>query len=270
MERQNIGFVSGMRGDLAVVSHAFDDVARSLKLCLPEKYSNVIECYSTTVEIQQFFNTRSHGKERHTLYLHFYFDKAREANEISDMTHLVDSFRLRLKDGEVPNSSIFRRFFKPLENEVKTQNLLEHYLFDHQEWAEFLKSAGFFVVGSNEIKDSVKALTIYRQKDTVEKAFNNYKDKYGGRRIRCQESALGGKVFIVYLSLCLRLILQKRLADANMAPLDTPRVLAQLNSLMKYRYEFSGRTKWIWERLPKRFLDLMGKLKIETPAQISW
>lgn len=58
------------------------------------------------------------------------------------------------------------------------------------------------MLGSNEISSAPQALNIYRQKDVVEKAFNNYKDKCGGRRMRCQETSLDGKVFIIYLCAC--------------------------------------------------------------------
>ncbi|WP_418573091.1 hypothetical protein [Parasutterella sp.] len=77
------------------------------------------------------------------------------------------------------------------------------------------------MLGSNEVESASEALNIYRQKDTVEKAFNNYKDKCGGRRIRCRECALEGKVFITYLSLCLRLMLERRLERAGNDPLNT-------------------------------------------------
>ena len=93
------------------------------------------------------------------------------------------------------------------------------YEFDVQSWVTFTRTCGCFVLGSSEVKSAPEALNIYRQKDTVEKAFNNYKDKCGGRRIRCRECALEGKVFITYLSLCLRLMLERRSGKAGNDPL---------------------------------------------------
>lgn len=93
------------------------------------------------------------------------------------------------------------------------------------------------------MKFAPEAFNIYRQKDTVEKAFNNYKDKCGGRRIRCRECTLEGKNFITYLSLSLRFMLERRLERAGSDLLNTLRVLERLNSLVLYRHETDDKPK---------------------------
>ena len=117
--------------------------------------------------------------------------------------------------GNVPNSPVFKEFFKLKPSAKNKTRQLKKYQFDVNSWDKFTKSFRFFVLGFNEISFAPEALHIYKQKDVVEKAFNNYKDKCGGRRMRCQETSLDGKVFIIYLSLCLRLILQRRLEQAK-------------------------------------------------------
>jgi len=42
---------------------------------------------------------------------------------------------------------------------------------------ETKKNYGYFVLLSNEVKDSIEALEIYRNKDLVEKAFGNLKER---------------------------------------------------------------------------------------------
>ena len=148
---------------------------------------------------------------------------------------------------------------------VKPKDLYE---FDVQSWVTFTQTCGCFVLGSSEVKSAPEALNIYRQKDTVEKAFNNYKDKCGGRRIRCRECALEGKVFITYLSLCLRLMLERRLERAGNDPLNTPRVLERLNSLVLYRHETDEKPKLYWQEIPKEDRLLMERLRIKIPAPI--
>lgn len=132
------------------------------------------------------------------------------------MTELVESFKARLEKGEVPNAPYFRKFFKKKKDKPDGVKAKDLYEFDVQSWVTFTRTCGCFVLGSSEVKSAPEALNIYRQKDTVEKAFNNYKDKCGGRRIRCRECALEGKVFITYLSLCLRLMLERRLEKPAM------------------------------------------------------
>ena len=84
------------------------------------------------------------------------------------------------------------------------------------------------MLGSNEISSAPQALNIYRQKDVVEKAFNNYKDKCGGRKMRSQETSLDGRVFPTYLSL----ILQRRLEQAKKNPWDMSRIIDELSATM--------------------------------------
>ena len=50
--------------------------------------------------------------------------------------------------------------------------------------------------------------------------------------MRCQETSLDGKVFIIYLSLCLRLILQRRLEQAKKNPWDMSRIIDELSATM--------------------------------------
>ena len=268
MFRNHVGFLADLRSDLAIAAQTVDQLMPSLRLALPASYSPTIGCYCATKQIDWYSATRAHGKEQYPFYIHVYYDKQREASEILNMTELVESFKARLEKGEVPNAPYFRKFFKKKKDKphgVKPKDLYE---FDVQSWVTFTRTCGCFVLGSSEVKSAPEALNIYRQKDTVEKAFNNYKDKCGGRRIRCRECALEGKVFITYLSLCLRLMLERRLEKAGNDPLNTPRVLERLNSLVLYRHETDDKPKLYWQEIPKEDRLLMERLGIKIPAPI--
>ena len=55
---------------------------------------------------------------------------------------------------------------------------------------------------SNEIKDPGEALKIYRNKDLVEKAFGNLKDRLSMRRLLVSsERSLDGKLFVAFIAL---------------------------------------------------------------------
>lgn len=55
---------------------------------------------------------------------------------------------------------------------------------------------------SNEIKDPVEALKIYRMRDVIEKAFGNLKDRLNfSRTLTSSESALEGKLFVEFIAL---------------------------------------------------------------------
>lgn len=68
--------------------------------------------------------------------------------------------------------------------------------------AQAEKGYGFFVLISNEIKDPIRALEIYRDKDLVEKVFGNLKERLNLRRTAVSsESSLEGKLFVQFVAL---------------------------------------------------------------------
>ena len=61
---------------------------------------------------------------------------------------------------------------------------------------------GFFVLLSNEKMDAKKALELYRNKDVVEKAFGNLKERLNMRRLLVSsEQSLEGKLFVQFIAL---------------------------------------------------------------------
>jgi transposase len=58
-------------------------------------------------------------------------------------------------------------------------------------------AAGYLVPLSNEIKDPVEALKAYRNKDVVEKGFDNLKNRLDMKRLRVHlEANMEGRLFI--------------------------------------------------------------------------
>jgi transposase len=61
---------------------------------------------------------------------------------------------------------------------------------------------GFFTLVSNEKMDAISALEIYRNKDVVEKAFGNLKERLNMRRLLVSsEQSLEGKLFVEFVAL---------------------------------------------------------------------
>ena len=76
---------------------------------------------------------------------------------------------------------------------------------------------GFFILVSNEVKDPVTALKLYRMRDVAEKAFWNIKDRLNLRRtLISSESALEGKLFVEFVALIYLSYINKRMEDAHL------------------------------------------------------
>ena len=76
---------------------------------------------------------------------------------------------------------------------------------------------GFLVLISNEVKDPVTALSLYRMRDIVEKAFWNIKERLNLRRtLTSSESALEGKLFVEFVALIYLSYIKKKMEDAGL------------------------------------------------------
>ncbi|WP_442852097.1 IS1634 family transposase [Oribacterium sp. oral taxon 078] len=76
---------------------------------------------------------------------------------------------------------------------------------------------GFFVLISNEVKDPVTALRLYRMRDVIEKAFRNIKERLNLRRtLTSSESSLEGKLFVEFVALIYLSYIKKKMEEAGL------------------------------------------------------
>ena len=79
------------------------------------------------------------------------------------------------------------------------------------------RNYGFFVLLTNEKMDAIKALQLYRNKDVVEKAFGNLKDKLSMRRLLVSsEKSLDGKLFVEFIALIFLSYIKKQMQVKNL------------------------------------------------------
>jgi transposase len=82
---------------------------------------------------------------------------------------------------------------------------------------EARKNYGYFALVSNEMKDPIEALDIYRNKDLVEKAFGNLKERLSMRRLLVSsERSLDGKLFVQFVALIYLSYIKKAMQQNNL------------------------------------------------------
>lgn len=64
---------------------------------------------------------------------------------------------------------------------------------------------GCWAIRTNAIDDPFETNSIYRQRDIIEKGFNQLKNEVDGSRLEATESAYRGKLFIYTLAQSLRM-----------------------------------------------------------------
>lgn len=271
MFQADVGFIAGAKISLNIIQQALEDSYRQFNLCPPEQFDGLNECFSCTKTINWEIHKKGQSPEIHPLHIHLYFDLTKKDTEIRNAMDSVIRWEKLLRENKLPQTAEFRKFFYKDETCPKDAPLHQQWKQDTQKWAQFVQQAGFFSLLSNVESDASRALTIYRDKDVIEKAFNNYKDRCSGRRIRCREQSLEGKVFILYLALSLRMLLKNRWDGAckNGTKLERlPELLAELNSLYVYRLLGNGKDTYFWGAIPKKCREWFDLLKINVPPPI--
>ncbi|MDD3514054.1 MAG: transposase, partial [Synergistaceae bacterium] len=83
--------------------------------------------------------------------------------------------------------------------------------------AKWKRYFGFFALLSNETMDASTALELYRNKDLVEKAFGNLKERLNMRRtLVSSEQSLEGKLFVEFIALIYLSYIKKRMQDSGL------------------------------------------------------
>ncbi len=73
--------------------------------------------------------------------------------------------------------------------------------YDKELWQQNEKLLGLFVLVSSSVSSAAEALRIYRQRDIVEKNFNNLKRDVRDAACVARKALLEGKVFVLFLKL---------------------------------------------------------------------
>ena len=154
-------------------------------------------------------------KEDRRMYLHLYFNPDKFSDDGKAFNRRLDTLKNELLSGHrVPeHEKDYRKYFEIKETPKKGISLtVKQDAVDaaHERY-------GFFVLISNEVKDPVTALSLYRMRDVVEKAFWNAKERLNLRRtMTSSESSLEGKLFVEFVALIYLSYIQKKMEEKGL------------------------------------------------------
>ena len=124
---------------------------------------------------------------------------------------------------------------------------------------------GFFAFISNETMDAISALEIYRNKDVVEKAFGNLKERLNMRRMLVSsEQSLDGKLFVEFVALIYLSYIKKQMQRYKLFKTYTLQSLLDQVDVIEC-FERPGHRLQVGEILQKqkKIYEYMG---VEVPA----
>lgn len=182
-----------------------------------EKYRDTIESHYNVVSVagdEVYGVTELQKWEGHRLYLHIYFDSDKAAGEKKAFNHkLHTTYQALCNDEKVNDEKFVETYFTIKETKVRGRKVL----YNDAAIENHLKNrVGWFVMASNFIKDKTEALTIYREKDCVEKSFDDLKNQMDMKRLRVHsEETMNGRIFIQFLTLILVVWIRQKLSEVK-------------------------------------------------------
>ncbi len=202
------------------------------------------------------------GKERRRCYLHLYYNAHAAADAVDGFTEELLSYKQELESGQMvkEHEDAYQTFFTIKETPVRGKKVL----FNNQAIQKYrTQYAGFYTILSNDIKDPVEALRVYRNRDLVEKAFDDLKNQLDMKRLRIHNSAaMDGRIFVQFISLIYMSALRKKMQDADLTKKYTVReLLEEMETLTKIRY--SGKYGHILTEITKPQRQIIESLNID-------
>jgi len=198
----------------------------------------------------------------HRLYVHVYYDSEKADAEYKKFLKELEQCRLELLSGqkEKKHEAWYKDCFIVKETPVRgikisyRDDAIDRYRNN---------TAGYFVLVSNDIKDPVDALKIYRCKDEIEKSFDDLKNTLDCRRLRIQsESAMQGRLFIQFIALIIMNKMRSFIDGTELYRNNTlPEIINEMSTL--HEVTVSDRHGCIYSPLSKLQSEILKAFAID-------
>jgi hypothetical protein len=257
--KSNNGFVSGLLEKAKGEMHDF------------AHYDSVHEVYCwENMEEWPYVQTDRHGNitftEKRRIYVHIYYNGQRAEEEKRQFNKELAAAESALRDGaELTGAQVLLREQYFIVKETPKRGIQIQYNNDaiQKRMGQF----GYFVLLSNDIKDPVAAIEVYRRKDMIEKAFDNLKERLEMKRtVVHSDQALAGKIFLQFLALIYISYIHKHMRDKNLYQNYTMQSLLDSLDVIE-RYDFDGRRYHCGE-MTKKQRDLFSCFGVSPPTTL--
>ena len=214
----HLKFLISAKMSLAFIKKELDSIYENFRTF--ERYSGKDQLYYRTVRTQWHYNRyRPYKKdtltEQKRIYIHYYYnlDKAVEDEKAFDQRLIALRQELEA-DKRVPeHAKLYKKYFETKTTPKRGTKVTVNEESVRQEKRYY----GFFALLGNETMDAITALDLYRNKDVIEKAFGNLKERLNMRRtLVSSEQSLEGKLFVNFVALIYLSYIKKQMQDTDL------------------------------------------------------
>jgi transposase len=205
------------------------------------------------------------GKNRRRCYLHLYYNPHRAADVAVAFTERLLLYKQELEnDTRIhDHEEAYKTFFIIKETPVRGRKVI----YNDEAIKQYIrKYAGFFAILTNDFKDPLEALMVYRNKDVVEKCFDDLKNQLDMKRLRVHDSAaMDGRLFVQFIASILMSALRKKMRASHLIEKYTIReLLGEMATLTKIKY--SGKYGHIYTEITKPQRHILTSFGLELPT----
>ena len=216
--RDHMKFILAASTSLKLIRRELDKVKDEL-----DSYANYNEnhhIYAMTVTSEWDYTQERPYKgdvleEKRRIYIHLYFNAEKAAADRTILEDKITALRHELLDGKrVPeHEDQYKKYFIEKETPIRGRSVTVN--------DDIVRKArtyyGYFALVSNAKMDAITALETYRNRDLVEKAFGNLKERLNLRRtLVSSETSLSGKLFVEFVALIYLSYIKKQMQDNNL------------------------------------------------------
>lgn len=240
------------------IQHAIDDIYESIHG--PEGYQKLDD------EIL-YVHSRLYpwGEDNRRCYLHLYYNAHARASAVDQFTEELVGYKEELESGKLVNAhqEAYDAFFvikttpkRGLQVSYNTETVRQY----------INRYAGFQALLTNSMKDPIESLQVYRDKDVVEKCFDDLKNQLDMKRLRMHSSStVDGRLFVQFIALIYMSALRREMRKSGLIKRYTVRELLQeMETLTKVKY--SGKYGHILTEVTKPQREILQGLNIALPG----
>lgn len=266
--KEHLKFLISVRMSLSFVRQELDLIYEDFRSF--EHYSEDYELYSQSVQTHwqytQFHPYKNEtASEKRRIYLHFYYNPEQATEKEKSFDKMLMNLRRELESGQrnPENEAKYKKYF-----EIKsTPKRGTRVIVKDDAIRKAKRYFGFFALMTNEKMDAIVALEIYRNKDLVEKAFGNLKERLNLRRtLVSSEQSLEGKLFVQFVALIYLSYIKKQMQEKGLFAQYTLQGLLDKLDVIEC-FESPGYELRVGEMLEKQ-KELYQCLGVEPPTSL--
>ena len=256
-------FLMGTKNNLIWIQKEMDKVKSTISSW--ENYIEQYGVYAQTSIAKWDYKESETVKKSKRMYVHIYYNKWKKADEEIKLHRKILKLKKELESGKGnPNhKKQYSNYFNV--NEITKKSIVVTVNNDVISKEEL--NFGYFTLISNDVKDATTALEIYRNKDIVEKAFNDLKGRLDFRKPGVSSDlSLDGKLFVEFIALIFLSYIKKQMQEKEMFSNYTMQeVLDELDIIESF--ERPGHKLYVGE-VTKKQIELFKDMDVTFPSSL--